>query len=428
MSAITTAQAGLKSATSTWTGGVKPVSGDTVTVNHAVTVDEDFTVGTSPTDDTGTAALTINAAITVNTGVTLKWQGPVRQGNATVTFSAGSTLTYDSSGAGAPTTAKYSWQISQASSQANAKLVFSGSSGSRCTVNSVSNNPSGAFGNTGTNWLDGGRVEASYTDFSYVGATTSGFAFLPRFNGSAGRFILDHCTVDHCGKLDHSNALPAASTYEILNTRITNSTNTTTCIAIDASTAVTTGSRRIENSIIYGFIQLLGSTSGNTGFTLKNNSFRKRAYTGSDIVFQISGGAACGAWDQNLVFIATDDTSNDQVRVPAGALTNSYLFRHGNPSPTLSNPHPLFIQPAALSYTFSGWIVEYDGTDDNGDMIEIMNDTTSAGALVVNNCIFLPGGLGLTTLYFFFFVGAAGSEPPPPTSEDRRVLILHRRN
>ena len=59
MTAISSAATGVWSATGTWTGGVVPVEGDTVSIldSHTVTIDQNITVGA----DTGTAAITINS-------------------------------------------------------------------------------------------------------------------------------------------------------------------------------------------------------------------------------------------------------------------------------------------------------------------------------------------------------------------------------
>lgn len=60
MAAITSAQAGLWSATTTWTGGVLPAAGDTVTITHTVTMDLNETDGTK-----------CYGRVSINTGGTL---------------------------------------------------------------------------------------------------------------------------------------------------------------------------------------------------------------------------------------------------------------------------------------------------------------------------------------------------------------------
>lgn len=73
MAAITTAAAGNWSATGTWNGGVVPGNGDTVTLNHAVTVDVDTIIGHSPgeADTVKAIRMTLAGPLTLAAGVKL---------------------------------------------------------------------------------------------------------------------------------------------------------------------------------------------------------------------------------------------------------------------------------------------------------------------------------------------------------------------
>jgi hypothetical protein len=68
MAAITTAQAGFYDVTTTWTGGVVPVQGDTITLNHAVTIRDTRLVGTDPGSVTTPATFAASTVVTIAAG------------------------------------------------------------------------------------------------------------------------------------------------------------------------------------------------------------------------------------------------------------------------------------------------------------------------------------------------------------------------
>lgn len=393
MAAITSAQAGDWNNTATWTGGVIPVSGDTVTISHAVTVPFAYTAvcGTSPTSDAGTVALTINAAMTING--TLQWQGPVRQGNATVTVGAGGTITYDASGAADPAAALYAWQIAQNNSQANAKLVLNGTSGSHCTVDSVSNHRSGGFGATGTGWTDGGRLEATFTDFSYQGAATStGNLLVGR--PSSGSVIFDDCTIDNCGQIQIA-ALGAAATLRIQRTRLTNPANTSFSVQVTATTAKTTGSRQILNSDLAGRVYILGSSSNSTGFELDDNIIRVSSINASSLsnAIIITTGALVDSFENNLLALITGQNTDPNITLGAGTYSRCYLYRQVNPS--AANDHPIYFSHQGGDFSLDRWCHLYTGTQTSGDWINSTSDPTVDRNAAVTQNVFHPNAAGL---------------------------------
>lgn len=371
--------------------------GDTVTIANGVTLTvpagTTAIVGASPADDTGTPAL--QCASTSGTGVlavsgTLKWRGPVRQCNATWTFAAGSTLTYDAMGAATPSTALYTWQFT-GSSLANAKLVFGSIGGARVTVNSTSNIPHGGFGNMGTQWVDGGRIEAANTDFSYQGGGAAGTFVKSRLT-SAVNLYFDGCTIDHCGQINIT-VLGATANVHIKNTRIANPTYSFT-VQTDASIVRTTGERLIANSHIQGKVYISAAVAGSqTGFTIRDTvaSLSSFAAPGGLWNFPYSGGVE--SWANNLLSIVTDSTSADGIlAAPNGNLAPTYVYRQANPA--VQNPHPLYLFPKFMDTTFDGWIWQYTGADDAGDMVQISSDSAVARKVTIQNSIALPNAAG----------------------------------
>src|SRR5437879_3120032 len=140
MAAITTAAAGNWSATGTWTGGVIPGNGDTITLNHAVTCDTSRTVGISPAVG-GTAAVTANAVLTIAAGARLTCRGDFLRNAAAgqLLVAAGGAFRFDASQAGTPSTALYVCRET-ASGFGGTVLVTQGTVGARCTVDSDNTN------------------------------------------------------------------------------------------------------------------------------------------------------------------------------------------------------------------------------------------------------------------------------------------------
>jgi hypothetical protein len=405
MAAITSAATGNWNDTNTWTGAAIPVSGDTVTIanGHTITVPVGYTAvcGTSPADDTGTPALQSSTA--TGTGIlvvngTFKWQGPVRQSNATWTFNAGSTCTYDASGAGTPASALYSWKIGQANNQSNAKLVLDGTSGSHVTVNSVNNVNSGGFGNIGTSFQDGGRLEATYADFSYQGASsTSGLLIQSRLNSSFANVHLINCTIDNCGYVNVT-ALGAAASVRIENCKFTNpnvsSASLSFTIQIDPTLATkTTGTRTLKNNEITGKVSLLGTGNVQTGFVIQDNIFRNSPTATVNLnQLVINTGAGVETFTRNLIANISGSSIDPFTQIGFGDYEDSYLWRQCNPA--TANNHPLYFRHDGGNTTLKRWVLHCAVNDTGGDVVNCTVDTSVSRSFQQTKCVYISNALG----------------------------------
>lgn len=181
MAAITTAAAGNWSATGTWTGGVVPGNGDTVTLNHAVTVDVDTTVGHSPNVESDTVQAvrgTTSGPLTIAAGVTLTLRGDYYL-NGNLTMSAGSKIVMDSSQCSSPSTVAYNIKYSTNGGAAGAcNIYINGTSANPCRIETLSGCKQASFAGTFyglVKWLESYCIwtRVYYCLYKYLGADSN---------------------------------------------------------------------------------------------------------------------------------------------------------------------------------------------------------------------------------------------------------------
>ena len=194
-------------ATTPWTaltgsgvGGV-PGDGDTVTISSAVVVDGNTTVGTSAAAGTAVITVTGVGSLSVNSGVSLTVRGDTVLADTVLTLAAGSSYYFDSSlAAGTP---RYKIRISNTNSQTGSKLVCNGVLGNRVTIGKAAGSGNGLIGRGINGSLTWSPIRATYTDFSDLGSTSTGYDndAIESKGTSAQEFYFNNCTFVRCGRV-----------------------------------------------------------------------------------------------------------------------------------------------------------------------------------------------------------------------------------
>lgn len=363
--AIASGAAGNWSSTGTWTGGVVPGNGDTVTIGHAVTVDVNTTVGHSPGAGDGTAAILTNGsgALTINAGVQLTVKGDIRLNNDIMTMGAGSILEFDASGAATPSTARYVLQIGTANLQ-SARLDINGASGNRAIIRSNSGGANARI--NGGGFTMGGNIIGSYVNFVRIGDSSNDAIVFYIGSAAAATFSLQYADFDACARVTSNGGFHANSVFLFSHNTFRNSVGTVNLNV--QSTAVGTGSRIVE----YNVFDKPASFAPPQDIYIRHNLFKADLGTISDAVW--------AAFEYNVVY----GTINRNMH---GSSSNSIAI-----SNSASNPHFLF--PSGVrDITFDGWIFKYDGTTAAGECISGISPA-SVRNYTVTNSVKLPNNAG----------------------------------
>ena len=378
MAAYTTTQTGDWSVAATWGGTGPPGTGDTATLDHAVTVDANTTVGSSP-GDSNTIVLQINADLTIAAGVTFTVKGNVSQTNEIdADVGAGGGIIFDASGA-TPTSSEYIWTIGTAHNPASpGRISFNGTSGSRCFAQSDAGGGNGRFASGG--FLRGGMFQATYTDFDALG--TSAIACIEPYLSSSTcpDFSITHCSFDSCGFVGKNLAMHVDSTFIFDDNNYQNPLDGNSLYINGYKTQpLNTGTRSVQRNYIEGpIIQYF------TDFTIDDNVLSSVGSCWSNIAEHTPASFA-----GNLVVTESKNGHNTQF----DTLDNYFLM-----NTTDSNPHYIVVpqesNTGGLTTTHDGWIFECAGTSASGDCFIPDTGPSVAYTLLIKNCIVLPNAAG----------------------------------
>lgn len=397
MAARTTSGAGSFVDGTKWSGGVAPVSGDTVTINHAMTwapsAGSSFTIGTG----TGTAVTFGTGGSLTLTGLgafTLTLAGSTAGGNITtrefvVNATNGAvTINIDATGAGAgfAMIAGGNYSVTNAGG-----WNLNGNATYGITVASLPSDASknSYFTNGGTG--GGGNIQASYVTFRRIGVASTTSAFTPTLDNRLRSLTWTNVTLDACGEITLSG--DANYTGTISFTRVV-STNT-----------ATNGTSKFPLQYTMG----AAATSLFTEcvFDKKIKFINPRGFNGESCYLH-------NGWEGTSVTSTGGTLNNSFVRQTFDSAITSFsvtgCFRYWD-NPAGSNPHWDSVNGSAtgtVTFNHNNNIYYYNGNDASGNVITASSSNTTM-TVNANYNLVLPNAAGLSSGTFMTSNGSVGA-------------------
>ena len=389
MTAYVTASAGNWSTPGNWTPSGPPANGDTVTLNHAMTVDTNTTVGASGANATTAAILwgTANLKLTINANITLISRGdikPLMSGTAVqdvLQLNAGAILEFDSSAASAPATTKYAFL--QTGNNQWWRIVCSGTLANPCQIRS---NAGGGFGYVDNSFVGGPYFHCTFTKILRLGDASKQMMEIYTNGGSLPEIYFQQCIFDTCGRLFQRSSAAAG-------------------VQVTYDRDVWLNSANADDNLRLGELSGAGSVGtitgcyldcsfspyiGMAGWSLTNNIYRRGAVAGSN-----STSKATLSSNNLVCFI-----SNNWPQTFADHVDEYWLSE----STTDNNVHAV-APSTSFSTNFTGLIFEgsYTGVGQTEADLIILPGADPASVITHNakNCLILPqpdGIRGLGTL------------------------------
>lgn len=391
---ITSTTSGNWATGGTWVGGVAPGDGDTAIIanGHTVTIAAGTSVTVGDSANPTTPAISSNNSngtgiLVVGDGATLTVKGNVRQGNANWTIGKDCTINFNHA------SANLSWQITDdGGTGTNALLIINGTSGHRTTIQKSGSANGGGFGNISTRWSLGGKIQASFVQFTDIGTTT-----LPLldFRGGSSSYTgtFDDCLFTRCGAIASSHNVAAGATFRLRRCSWNGTPAYTNGRIVELFLAAGTQSGILFDNIAWkGQIFVGGATSGVVGVTWSGECIGEGV--GNTICPLDATDNPHSATVSAMLLHRIAASSGIPSRIMAGTITK--LFLMGENEGTAGNAHNAQITPIAAT-TITNGVWEFGtgnstANDATGDQLQVVGNPGSATTLTISNIISPPLG------------------------------------